>query len=61
MNLERTLGKAIEFKFKTRTELHEDAEDFFERVVLGFGYLVAPLAKPIERVMDKIYNWTYKQ
>tara|TARA_Y100000310_G_C20683557_1_gene817558 strand:- start:3133 stop:3324 length:192 start_codon:yes stop_codon:yes gene_type:complete len=56
MGVERTLKKAIEYKFRTQAEFRNTTEEIFERDILGLGRLVGPIINPVDRMMDRIYN-----
>jgi hypothetical protein len=55
MDIEEELGKRIEYKFKLRKEFINNLEKYSEKIILGLGNLLRPIAEPLERLLDRFY------
>lgn len=57
MKIEDILGKAVAYKFRTKHEVNEFAMDIVEKALIGFGYLVRPIAEPLVRILDRAHDF----
>ena len=56
MNIESVLKNVIAWKFRTQAGVRELGEDIFVGACIGLGYLARPIAEPIEKAEDWIYD-----
>jgi len=51
------LREIIAYKFRTQSESREMGEEIFNRGIVLLAYIAGPLARPIERITNRIYEW----